>query len=73
MQWPSTDRDTDIVGHVPYNLAPRMSALLMRDMSKAFAEITGAKSTGKLTMVWKSHLSTVYMDLTFILTNEGVG
>ena len=69
MQWPSTDRDTDdIVDHVPYNLAPRMLAFFMRDMSKAFAEIAGAKSTGKLTMVWKSHLSTVYMDLTFMLT-----
>ena len=43
MQWPSTDRDTEIVGHVPYNLVPRMSAFLMRDMDKAFAEITGAK------------------------------
>ena len=38
-----TDRDTEIVGHVPYNLVPRMSAFLMRDMDKAFTEITGAK------------------------------
>ena len=35
-------RDAEIVGHVPYNLAPRMSAFLMR-LNKAFAEITGAK------------------------------
>ena len=35
-------RDTEIVGHVPYNLAPRMSAFLIRN-NKAFAEITGAK------------------------------
>ena len=35
-------RDAEIVGHVPYNLAPRMSAFLMRE-NKAFAEITGAK------------------------------
>ena len=33
-----------IVGHVPYNLAPRMSAFFMRDMNKVYAEITGAKS-----------------------------
>ena len=43
MQWPSTDRGTEIVGHVPYNLAPRMLAFFMRDMNKAFAVITGAK------------------------------
>ena len=34
-------RDAEIVGHVLYNLAPRMSAFLMRE-NKAFAEITGA-------------------------------
>ena len=43
MQWLSTVRDTEIVGHVPCNLAPRMSAFFMRDMNKAFSEITGAK------------------------------
>ena len=35
-------RDAKIVGHVPYNLAPRMSAFFMRE-NKAFAVITGAK------------------------------
>ena len=35
-------RDAEIVGHVPYNLASRMSAFFMRD-NKAFAEITEAK------------------------------
>ena len=29
-------RDAEIVGHVPYNLAPRMSAFLMRE-NEAFA------------------------------------
>ena len=66
MQWPS-NRDTEIVGHVPYNLAPRMSAFFMRE-NKAFVEITGAKVNRVLAMVWKSHVSTVYMDLTFMLT-----
>ena len=32
-------RDAEIVGHTPYNLAPTMSAFLMRE-NKAFAEIT---------------------------------
>ena len=32
-------RDAKIVGHVPYNLAPRMSAFFMRE-NKVFAEIT---------------------------------
>ena len=36
------NRDAEIVGHVPYNLAPRTSAFLMRE-NKVFAEITGAK------------------------------
>ena len=35
-------RDAEIVSHVPYSLAPRMSAFFMR-VNKAFAEITGAK------------------------------
>ena len=33
----------DIVGHVPYNLAPRLSQFLKRECNKAFAEITVAK------------------------------
>ena len=41
MQWPS-NRDTEIVGHIPYYLAPRMSAFFMRE-NKVTAEITGAK------------------------------
>lgn len=32
-----------IVGHVPYNLAPQFSQFLRRDVSKDFAEVTGAK------------------------------
>ena len=50
MQWLSTVRDTEIVGHVPYNLAPRMSAFFMRDM-KHFQKSQEPKSTGELAMV----------------------
>ena len=32
-----------IVGHVPHNLAPRMSQFLQRDVNKAFAEVAGEK------------------------------
>ena len=65
MQWSSTDRDTEIVGHVPYNIAPRMSAFFMRDMNKAFTEITGAKLNRRAGYgLGKSHVSTVYMNLT---------
>ena len=35
-------RDSEFVGHVPYNLATRMSAFFMRE-TNAFAEITGPK------------------------------
>ena len=33
--------DGQIVGHVPYNLAPILSAFLRRDVNKGFAEVTG--------------------------------
>ena len=34
--------DDDVVGHIfPYNLAPKVSAFLKRDVNKGFAEITG--------------------------------
>jgi hypothetical protein len=36
-------REGEIVGHVPYNLAPAVSHFLRRDMNKAFAEVTGGK------------------------------
>ena len=32
-----------IVGHVPFNLAPVMSLFLRRDVNKAFAKVTGGK------------------------------
>ena len=32
-----------VVGHVPYNLAPTVSAFLRRDVNKGFAEVTGDK------------------------------
>ena len=32
-----------IVGHVPHNLAPRLSAFLRRDVNKVFAQVTGDK------------------------------
>ena len=33
--------DNEVVGHIPYNLAPKVSAFLKRDDNKGFAEITG--------------------------------
>ena len=35
--------ESQVVGHVPYNLAPTISAFLKRDVNKAFAEVTGPK------------------------------
>ena len=43
-------RDAENVGHVPYNLAPRMSAFLIGE-NKVFAELQEPKSTGELAMV----------------------
>ena len=36
-------KEATVVGHVPYNLAPRFSQFLLRDVNKAFAEVTGEK------------------------------
>lgn len=33
--------EDEVVGHVSYNLAPKMSAFLRRDVNKGFAEVTG--------------------------------
>jgi hypothetical protein len=33
--------ENQVVGHVPYNLAPTVSAFLRRDVNKGFAEVTG--------------------------------
>ena len=36
-------KEDAVVGHVPYNIAPRFSQFLRRDVNKAFAEVTGEK------------------------------
>lgn len=33
--------EDQVVGHVPYNIAPKMSAFLRRDVNKGFAEVAG--------------------------------
>ena len=34
-------REDQVVGHVPFNLAPSISLLLRRDINKAFAKLVG--------------------------------
>ena len=34
-------KDDALVGHVPYNLAPRFSQFLIRNVNKVFAEVAG--------------------------------
>ena len=36
-------KEGEVVGHVPYNLAPVVSLFLRRDVNKAFAGVTGDK------------------------------
>ena len=36
-------KEGQVVGHVPYNLAPIVSLFLRRDVNKAFARVTGEK------------------------------
>ena len=56
--------DNYVVGHIPYNIAPKVSAFLRRDVNKGFAEVTGDKvNRGALGMDWRSHVPTVCMDL----------
>ena len=38
----------------------------MRDMNKTLQKSQEPKSAGELAMVWKSHVSTVYMDLMYV-------
>lgn len=35
--------ENHMVGHIPYNLAPKVSAFLRREVNKGFAEVTGEK------------------------------
>ena len=36
-------KEEDIVGHVPFNLAPYVSAFLRRDTNSGFAKVNGEK------------------------------
>ena len=36
-------KDDQVVGHVPFNLAPSISHFLKRDINKAFAKVDGEK------------------------------
>jgi len=38
--------EDQVVGHVPYNLAPKVSAFLRRDINKGFAEVTVNRGAG---------------------------
>ena len=37
------DEDTGVGIYIPYNVAPKVSAFLRRDVNKGFAEVTGDK------------------------------
>ena len=36
-------KEDQVVGHVPFNLAPSISLFLKRDINKAFAKVVGEK------------------------------
>ena len=36
-------KEDQVVGHVPFNLAPNISLFLKRDINKAFAKVVGDK------------------------------
>ena len=35
--------DDQVIGHMPYNIAPTVSAFLRRDVNKGFAEVVGER------------------------------
>ena len=57
------------VGHVPFNIAPVVSAFLRRPCNKGFVEVTGNRVNQGLVMAmdWKSRASTTFMDLPYTL------
>ena len=56
-------KDGQIVGHMPYNLAPTVSQFLRRDINKGFAEVTGGKvNRGAGYKASKCHAFTDFMD-----------
>ena len=63
----SHDVHAVVVGHVPYNLAPKVSAFLRREVNKVLPKSQGVKLTEKLDMDWKSRVPTVCMDLRSML------
>ena len=61
----ATFKNGEVVGHVPYNLAPAFSQFLKREFNKAVAETMGEweiKSTEAQATKWKYRASTAYMD-----------
>ena len=60
--------DDVILGHTPYNLAPRFSQYLRREVNKAFAEVTGEKVNRgagyglEIPCVYRLHGPIVYID-----------
>ena len=64
--------EDQVVGHIPYNLAPIVSAFLKRDINKGFSEVIGDKvNRGAgfgLDLAWRFPASTASMDQKPILT-----
>ena len=57
-----------IVGYVPYNLAPRLSQFLRRELNNAFAEVTGEKVNRGAGYGLEIPCVTTFMDPKFTLT-----
>ena len=65
MQWPSTDyRDAKIISHVLYNQAPRNVSIFYERKHSICRNHRSQSQQGS--WLW-SHVSTIYMDLTFML------
>ena len=56
-------KETDIVGHVPYNISSMLSHFLRRECNKGFVQVTGDCVIAELVMAWKFPALIYYMDL----------
>ena len=48
-----------VVGHIPYNLAPTVELFLRREVNKRFVELNGARVNG-LAIAWKLRIVLTY-------------
>ena len=65
-------KETDIVGHVPYNISSKLTHFLRRECNKSFVQVTGNCVNRGLVMAWKFPALIYYVDLRDSQKNPGI-